>query len=79
MKIFLIWAIDSDLPGDRWVIDAWDEYTIQENPGGWSDRQAALTSAYPKHALKVVAIEVPFKELDAALSVPTVKGEVSRG
>lgn len=30
-----IWTIDSS--GEPWLVDAWDEYSIDGNPSGWEE------------------------------------------
>lgn len=43
MKIMMIWVTDSPDAEEVWLVDAWDEDSVDNNPDGW---QAALAKAH---------------------------------
>lgn len=42
IEVWMIWAMLDSEPDAPWVVDAWDEYSIENNPSGWDD---AVTKA----------------------------------
>lgn len=61
---------------ERWVTNAWDEYTIDENPDGFT---AAVECAEAEHGaanVRILNVRIPEGSLDKPFEVPTVEGEV---
>lgn len=45
--VYMIWVRDpSDPSGTAWLVDAWDEGSIDENRGGWTDAQEDAIKKY---------------------------------
>jgi hypothetical protein len=45
--IYMIWVRHpSDPSGTAWLVDAWDEGSIDENRGGWTDAQEDAIKKY---------------------------------
>jgi len=77
VKIHTIWLSDSGNWSEAWLKDAWDEYTIDENPTGWAQalEEAELSSSH----MKLITLEIPGDHLAAAWTTPTVEGDVADG
>lgn len=67
MDVRMIWQRDQT-SGTLWLIDAWDEDSILENPDGW---EAALSTAMEGDVeVRVVIAEVNLDAIEQAFQPP---------
>lgn len=67
IEINLVWVLNNEAP-HPWVVDAWDEFSIEENFEGY---QEALEKAKKDHdEVRVQRVSVPIRTVDS-LFLPT--------
>lgn len=72
--LFTIWAREAGAPEAPWCVDAWDEFSIDENYDGWVE---ALDKAKGSNEeVRVVKIRIRHEDVIAAFDVASVEGEV---
>jgi len=75
MIIRTIWVSPTDWD-EAYMVDAWDEYTVEANAGGWEEALAKARNE--NNELRVIDLECSGDALRAAFSVPTVPATVKR-
>lgn len=66
MKINLIWAIAEGETNTPWLVDAWDEYSIDGNHYGWEQAVAKAGEEYGGRNIRVTTIEADYDKAVAA-------------
>ena len=74
MKIYTIWRNINSFE-DAWLINAWDEYSIDGNNEGWQEALKEASNSN-KEDIKVIVVNVDNKELEKLFSTPEVSGKV---
>lgn len=62
------------------IVDAWDEYVMDDNPEGFNDalkKHEALVASGDYEAVRVLDVEVPDSAVLGLFQIPTVKGIAS--
>lgn len=74
-SILTIWTYDGETP---WIIEAWDSYTVEENPSGWADALEKANAQKGDREIRVIEIEVPtlWKKIEEVFEPPTIEGEI---
>lgn len=68
LDIYLIWALSNSDPEAPWIVDAWDEFSIDGNEPGWS---AAIKKAEEENdAIRIVKTTLNHEQI-VALFQPT--------
>jgi len=71
--VYMIWAIDLGMPEEPWLVAAWDEFSIDNNPEGW---EYEVAKAYKEHShdeVKVIKTVVEYEAIVALFNTtPTV-------
>jgi hypothetical protein len=75
MKIHTIWATENN-PAEAWIIDAWDEYSIDNNKEGWDESLKRARHEYPH--VRVIVLSVGGAAIMAAFDPPVVSASVER-
>lgn len=60
----------------RWVTEAWDEYTIDENYRGWEEALKKAEKVHGEGNVRVIQVVVPDDTLDRPFAIPQVNGTV---
>lgn len=80
MKIHCFFIVRDERSGPE-LLEAWDEYTIEDNPGGWEDAckasLARLQTSIQTHV--VVVIEVSDDALNKKLFPDSIPGSIPGG
>ena len=75
MQIKTIWAAHDNEWNEAWLVEAWDEYSIDNNFDGWSK---ALEKAKKENdEIKVVVINVSWSKLEKAFKTPEISATVT--
>lgn len=77
MRVHLLVQRDADDHSACWVIDAADEYTLDEWHGGLPDEMQAKVDADPVNVRQLI-VTIPDGALALPWATPTVAAEVSR-
>lgn len=64
MKIFATFANRKHDPEDVELVDAWDEYSVDENPGGFSDSRTAALNSWGSDLFRWVTVEIDVEAAD---------------
>jgi len=64
---------DIDMP---WLVDAWDEWSVEENPEGLGTDVKNAKKKHPACEVRTAVIEVPDSFLTSVFELPVVKGDV---
>ena len=76
MQITTIWAAHDNKWDQAWLVEAWDEYSIENNHEGWA---AALKKAEDSYdEIKVVKLNVSEKTLEKAFEIPCIDAVVEK-
>jgi hypothetical protein len=76
MKIHTIWATENN-PAEAWIVDAWDEYSIDNNKEGWDESLKRARHEYPH--VRVVVLSVGDAAIQRAFSPSEVSASVEGG
>ena len=57
-----------------WTSEAWDEYTIDENPEGFDEAIEKAHKEYGGDHVRVLQVRIPKGSLAKPFEVPTVEG-----
>lgn len=64
-------------PGDSpWIVDAWDEYSIEENEQGFAGAISKAEAKYGAGSIRVIQVQVPDDTLVKAFEYIKVEGSV---
>lgn len=78
MKVMLIVQREPDTADTAWVVDAADEYTLDEWNGRLPDEMQAKLDADPDN-MRTVWVEIPNNTFARLWQTPTVAGQVVDG
>lgn len=77
LTIYHIIVRESGSGDVKWIHDSWDEWTLDENPGGFDE---SLKKAHETHGadnVRVLEVEVPQDSFDRAFDNTVVQGEIN--
>jgi len=75
MLIYMIWVNNRAEFDEAWMVNAWDEFTIDANPQGWEE---AVSKAKSEHAeVRVIPVQVDITKVQHAFEIQPINGEVS--
>ncbi len=77
MLIYTIWVNDRAEFDEAWMLDAWDEFTIDANSEGWDEVVEKAKSAFEE--VRVIPVEVDIEKARHAFEIQPIKGEVKVG
>jgi hypothetical protein len=69
IEIQIIWARFDDEPEVIWAVDAWDEYSIDNNYGGWEEAQKK--AAGKSQTIRVTRSLIDMDAVEKAFGVAT--------
>jgi len=73
--VLMIWAAEYMALDAPWMVDAWDEFSIENNPEGWEEAVAKAHAEHPapKHTVKIVKAQVDLSAItDLFMKTPEV-------
>lgn len=74
MLIYMIWVNNRAEFDEAWMLDAWDEFTIEANPQGFDE---AVKKAKSEHAeVRVIPVHVDIAKVQHAFEIQPIDGEV---
>jgi hypothetical protein len=73
LHVIAVFEPSNDVP---WVVNAWDEWTIDENPPGFTEAVEKAKRENPRAEVRVGVIRVPDSFLNDLFKPTEVKGEV---
>lgn len=73
MKVWLIIARNGD---EMWLIDAWDDDSVSENPEGWRDALAKARADVEPDDLRVVTATLDWDAVRKAFDVAPSVGDM---
>lgn len=75
MELHMIWTAEGDDWQERWMLTAWDEYSVDGNHEGFCEELERLKKLNGGR-IKVVIVRVDESELDKCFVVPVIAGTV---
>ncbi|URP22145.1 hypothetical protein SEA_BIG4_61 [Microbacterium phage Big4] len=66
MTVWMIWVTDADPNSEIWLLDAWDEDSIQANREGWTEKVENAFDTYGGAYVRVAKTTVDFDKVRAA-------------
>ncbi len=65
MKIWMIWAEDES-DSHKWLIDAWDDDGVVENPEGWEEAKKKAYKAHGPESVRILTTDVDMDKVNKA-------------
>ena len=75
MKINLI-IVEGGAKEMPFVVDAWDEYSMEENDTGFDEALKEAQATHVDRAVRVLTVEVPDDVVNNLFKVPVVKATI---
>lgn len=72
MDIYLIWVTDTT-PSEAWVHDAWDDYSIDNHPGGWEEARQKAYKQFGPEGVRVGKVKIDPARVEALWDVPEIE------
>lgn len=66
MDIWMIWVTDTDPDSEIWLLEAWDDDSIQSNHEGWDDKVKEAFETYGGEFVRITKTSVDFDKVRAA-------------
>ena len=64
VKINLVFVKDEgEEPESAWIMDAWDEFSIENNPEGYQESLDKLRDSYGYNNVHVLVVQIPFENV----------------
>jgi hypothetical protein len=81
MRIFTVWAVRKYSPDEPELVTAWDEYSVDANPEGFTDEVNHALESWGTDLLehRRITLEVPGRDIVSAFAANEVPATIVKG